>query len=119
VVLSEWSTAVQQALARHLRRCGYGNLQLPLGGRTGTGDNRITANDRQRSPRPVPRYERTGDLFVFFSRDDHFGTVLTAFVPGKAAGMGFRFNLGHCLWQVLKVMAPNTAKLFTAGFIGL
>ncbi len=75
---------------------------IALGGKTGTGDNRIhsmTASGRSTSSQVMNRTA----TFVFFLGDDHFGT-LTAFVPGKAAD-GFRFTSALPV-QVLKGMAP-------------
>jgi membrane peptidoglycan carboxypeptidase len=57
---------------------------LPIGGKTGTGDNRVvtyTAAGRTIESRPL---NRTG-TFVFFVGDRFFG-VVTAFVPGEASG---------------------------------
>ena len=75
---------------------------IALGGKTGTGDNRIhsmTASGRSTSSQVMNRTA----TFVFFLGDDHFG-ALTAFVPGKAAD-GFRFTSALPV-QVLKGMAP-------------
>lgn len=75
---------------------------IALGGKTGTGDNRIhsmTAGGRSTSSQVMNRTA----TFVFFLGDDHFGT-LTAFVPGKAAD-GFRFTSALPV-QVLKGMEP-------------
>lgn len=75
---------------------------LAVGGKTGTGDNRIhsmTAGGRSSSSQVMNRTA----TFVFFLGPDHFGT-LTAFVPGKAAD-GFRFTSALPV-QVLKGMAP-------------
>ncbi|MDX5298713.1 MAG: glycosyl transferase family 51, partial [Gammaproteobacteria bacterium] len=62
---------------------------LTLGGKTGTGDNRIetvgAGGQRIRSR----ALNRTA-TFVFYLGDDHFGT-LTAFVPGREAA-NFRFT---------------------------
>jgi membrane peptidoglycan carboxypeptidase len=75
---------------------------MALGGKTGTGDNRIHslfAGGRSTSSQVMNRTA----TFVFFLGDNHFGT-LTAFVPGKAAD-GFRFTSALPV-QVLKGMAP-------------
>jgi membrane peptidoglycan carboxypeptidase len=78
-----------------------GNV-LAMGGKTGTGDNRIEsigAGGRILASRAINRTA----TFVFYIGDNHFGT-LTAFVPGRAAE-GFRFTSALPV-QVLKGMAP-------------
>jgi membrane peptidoglycan carboxypeptidase len=75
---------------------------LAMGGKTGTGDNRIESigtGGRILSSRAINRTA----TFVFYLGEKHFGT-LTAFVPGRAAE-GFRFTSALPV-QVLKVMAP-------------
>ncbi|MCY1398034.1 Transglycosylase [compost metagenome] len=75
---------------------------LVMGGKTGTGDNRIEAfgsGGRMISSKAVNRTA----TFVFFIGDNHFGT-LTAYVPGKAAEQ-FKFTSALPV-QVLKGMAP-------------
>ncbi|MGN2438166.1 transglycosylase domain-containing protein [Pseudomonas syringae] len=75
---------------------------LAMGGKTGTGDNRIEsigAGGRILSSRAINRTA----TFVFYIGDNHFG-ALTAFVPGRAAE-GFRFTSALPV-QVLKGMAP-------------
>lgn len=73
-----------------------------MGGKTGTGDNRIEsfgAGGRLIGSRSLNRTA----TFVFFLGDNHFGT-LTAFVPGRAAE-AFKFTSALPV-QVLKGMAP-------------
>ncbi|WP_137889266.1 transglycosylase domain-containing protein [Pseudomonas sp. 2FE] len=75
---------------------------LILGGKTGTGDNRIESvgsGGRILSSRAINRTA----TFVFYLGSQHFGT-LTAYVPGRAAE-GFRFTSALPV-QVLKGMAP-------------
>ncbi|MBA1188491.1 penicillin-binding protein [Pseudomonas entomophila] len=75
---------------------------LVMGGKTGTGDNRIEsfgAGGRLIGSRSLNRTA----TFVFFLGDHHFGT-LTAFVPGRAAET-FTFTSALPV-QVLKGMAP-------------
>jgi len=75
---------------------------LTMGGKTGTGDNRIEsfgAGGRLIGSRSLNRTA----TFVFFLGDNHFGT-LTAFVPGRAAE-AFKFTSALPV-QVLKGMAP-------------
>lgn len=75
---------------------------LKVGGKTGTGDNRIEtvgAGGRVLSSRAMNRTA----TFVFYLGERHYGT-LTAFVPGRAAE-SFRFTSALPV-QVLKGMAP-------------
>ncbi|MFJ2546918.1 transglycosylase domain-containing protein [Pseudomonas sp. NPDC087612] len=75
---------------------------LVMGGKTGTGDNRIEsfgAGGRLIGSRSLNRTA----TFVFYLGENHFGT-LTAFVPGRAAE-SFRFTSALPV-QVLKGMAP-------------
>ncbi|WP_060512728.1 transglycosylase domain-containing protein [Pseudomonas sp. NBRC 111124] len=75
---------------------------LVMGGKTGTGDNRIEsfgAGGRLIGSRSLNRTA----TFVFFLGDNHFGT-LTAFVPGRSAE-AFKFTSALPV-QVLKGMAP-------------
>ena len=75
---------------------------LVMGGKTGTGDNRIEsfgAGGRLIGSRSLNRTA----TFVFYLGDNHFGT-LTAFVPGRGAE-AFTFTSALPV-QVLKGMAP-------------
>ncbi|MFJ4067575.1 transglycosylase domain-containing protein [Pseudomonas sp. NPDC089996] len=75
---------------------------LVMGGKTGTGDNRIEsfgAGGRLIGSRSLNRTA----TFVFYLGDNHFGT-LTAFVPGRSAE-AFKFTSALPV-QVLKGMAP-------------
>ncbi|AZE76929.1 transglycosylase domain-containing protein [Pseudomonas synxantha] len=75
---------------------------LAMGGKTGTGDNRIEAIGAGGRILSSKAINRTA-TFVFFIGDRHFGT-LTAFVPGSSA-QGFTFTSALPV-QVLKGMAP-------------
>jgi len=75
---------------------------LRVGGKTGTGDNRIQtvgAGGRLISSLALNRTA----TFVFYLGPNHFGT-LTAYVPGRGAD-SFRFTSALPV-QVLKGMAP-------------
>ncbi|MFQ6576106.1 biosynthetic peptidoglycan transglycosylase [Pseudomonas sp. UM16] len=75
---------------------------MVMGGKTGTGDNRLEswgAGGRLLGSKAINRTA----TFVFFLGDNHFGT-LTAFVPGRAAE-SFKFTSALPV-QVLKGMAP-------------
>lgn len=75
---------------------------LAVGGKTGTGDNRIQTVAANGAVTSSAVLNRTA-TFVFFVGPRHFGT-LTAFVPGEAAK---QFHFTSALpAQVLKSMAP-------------
>ncbi|XVO88538.1 transglycosylase domain-containing protein [Pseudomonas palleroniana] len=75
---------------------------LAMGGKTGTGDNRIEAIGAGGRVISSKSINRTA-TFVFYLGDSHFGT-LTAFVPGRSAEH-FTFTSALPV-QVLKGMAP-------------
>ncbi|MBA1203402.1 penicillin-binding protein [Pseudomonas capeferrum] len=84
---------------------------LVMGGKTGTGDNRIEsygAGGRLLGSRSLNRTA----TFVFFLGDNHFGT-LTAFVPGRAAE-AFKFTSALPV-QVFKGMAPILSPYLEPG----
>ncbi len=107
------SQVVEGGTARRLQ--GTFQLQdgrsLALGGKTGTGDNRIESvgpGGRVISSRAMNRTA----TFVFFLGPRHYGT-LTAFVPGREAE---RFTFTSALpVQVLKGMAPILAPYLEPG----
>ncbi len=73
-----------------------------IGGKTGTGDNRIVASTAYGARTSSRTLNRTA-TFVFYLGENHFGT-LTAFVSGRSAN-AFRFTSALPL-QVLKGMVP-------------
>ncbi len=75
---------------------------LLIGGKTGTGDNRVATQVIRGKTVASTATSRTA-TFVFYLGDHYFGT-LTAFVPGKGAD-DFSFTSALPL-QVLKGMAP-------------
>ncbi|MDQ0738804.1 transglycosylase domain-containing protein [Pseudomonas sp. W4I3] len=75
---------------------------MAMGGKTGTGDNRIEAMGAGGRVISSKSINRTA-TFVFYLGDRHFGT-LTAFVPGSQAQQ-FTFTSALPV-QVLKGMAP-------------
>jgi len=80
---------------------------LPVGGKTGTGDNRFDrfgAGGRLISQRVV---DRTA-TFVFFLGDRFFGTI-TAYVPGAIAG-NYHFTSAIAV-QLLKAIEPQLDPL--------
>ena len=112
VIAPEVAAAVQEALtgvvetgtARRLLG-GFTRADgtpLPVGGKTGTGDNRLVTVSAGGHRLTSHTINRTA-TFVFFLGGSHFGT-LTAFVPGReAAGFSFTSSLPI---QVLRGMAP-------------
>lgn len=84
---------------------------LQLGGKTGTGDNRIVSVGANRQRTNGRALNRTA-TFVFYLGPNHFGT-LTAFVSGRAAE-AFSFTSALPV-QVLKGMAPILAPHLEAG----
>ncbi|KFX68759.1 glycosyl transferase family 51 [Pseudomonas taeanensis MS-3] len=85
--------------------------QLTLGGKTGTGDNRVETVGRGGQVLSSRAINRTA-TFVFYLGPRHYGT-LTAFVPGQAAE-GFTFTSALPV-QVLKGMAPTLAPYLEPG----
>lgn len=75
---------------------------LVIGGKTGTGDNKMATQVIRGRTVQATTINRTA-TFVFYLGENHFGT-LTAFVPGKEAE-DFSFTSALPL-QVLKGMAP-------------
>jgi membrane peptidoglycan carboxypeptidase len=75
---------------------------LPVGGKTGTGDNRIVTSSTSGYKTSSRALNRTA-TFVFYLGDNHFGTLI-AFVSGQSAN-AFSFTSALPL-QVLKGMAP-------------
>ena len=106
------SQVVEAGTARRLQ----GSFQtsdgsaLLLGGKTGTGDNRIENVGRGGQVLSSRAVNRTA-TFVFYLGPRHFGT-LTAFVPGQAAD-NFRFTSALPV-QVLKGMAPLLSPYLAA-----
>ncbi|WPC06319.1 transglycosylase domain-containing protein [Pseudomonas benzenivorans] len=85
--------------------------QLTLGGKTGTGDNRVETVSRGGQVLSSRAMNRTA-TFVFYLGPRHYGT-LTAFVPGRAAE---KFTFTSALpVQVLKGMAPILAPYLEPG----
>ena len=80
---------------------------LPVGGKTGTGDNRVdhfAGGGRLISQRIL---DRTA-TFVFFLGDRFYGTV-TAYVPGRVAG-SYHFTSALAV-QLLKALQPQFEPL--------
>lgn len=84
---------------------------LAMGGKTGTGDNRIESFGSGGRVLASKAINRTA-TFVFYIGDNHFGT-LTAYVPGRAAE-AFKFTSALPV-QVLKGMAPILNRYLEPG----
>jgi membrane peptidoglycan carboxypeptidase len=84
---------------------------LAMGGKTGTGDNRIESVGSGGRILASKAINRTA-TFVFYIGDNHFGT-LTAYVPGRAAE-AFKFTSALPV-QVLKGMAPILNRYLEPG----
>ncbi|WP_460427187.1 transglycosylase domain-containing protein [Azotobacter armeniacus] len=112
VLAPEVAAALRGALAQVVENGTARRLQgsfrqadgtpLTVGGKTGTGDNRIQRVARGGYVVSSQALNRTA-TFVFYLGPSHFGT-LTAYVPGRAAEK-FRFTSALPV-QVLKGMAP-------------
>ncbi|MCP1420870.1 membrane peptidoglycan carboxypeptidase [Pseudomonas laurylsulfativorans] len=112
VMPSEVAKAMREALSQVVdagtAKRVAGSFKLPdgtplaMGGKTGTGDNRIEAIGSGGRILSSKSLNRTA-TFVFYIGDTHFGT-LTAFVPGRSAE-SFTFTSALPV-QVLKGMAP-------------
>lgn len=81
---------------------------LPIGGKTGTGDNRFERFGPGRRLIESRVVDRTA-TFVFFIGDRFFGTV-TAYVPGPEAAQ-YHFTSALTV-QLLKALAPALEPLF-------
>ena len=84
---------------------------LAIGGKTGTGDNRLQEFGPHGSMIGSKVVSRTA-AFVFFIGDRFYGTVL-AFVPGKTAG-NYKFTSALAV-QVLKDLEPKLLPLLDSG----
>ena len=86
-----------------------GKKPLALGGKTGSGDNRLDRVGRYGQRTASSPMDRTA-VFVFYVGDRFFG-VVTAFVPGKDAGeYGFTSSLPVA---ILKILAPDFEALWS------
>lgn len=86
---------------------GADGKPLPIGGKTGTGDNRYSIYAVGGRVIESKVMSRTA-TFVFYIGDRFFGT-LTAYVPTADAG---NFNFTSALpVQILKILAPKLAPL--------
>jgi len=104
VVLNGTGTAVKGAYQ------AADGSPIPVGGKTGSGDNRYHIY----GPGGYLRGERVVDrtaTFVFFLGNRFFGTA-TAYVPGPRAA-GFDFSSALTV-QLLKALKPELAPLLRA-----
>jgi membrane peptidoglycan carboxypeptidase len=85
-----------------------GGKLLTVGGKTGSGDNRLDSFGRGGSVISSRAVDRTA-TFVFYLEDRYFG-VITVFVPGKEAGnYGFTSSLPVA---ILSLLAPDIERLW-------
>ncbi len=103
-VVSALSDVVDAGTAQRLKGAmtRADGATLRMGGKTGTGDNRLVTMST-RGYRTSSRAVNRTATFVFFMGDKHFGT-LTAFVPGREAA-NFHFTSSLPI-QVLRGMVP-------------
>ncbi|MGH8385711.1 MAG: transglycosylase domain-containing protein [Pseudomonas sp.] len=121
VMPSEVAAAMREALSQVVdagtAKRVAGSFKLPdgrplaMGGKTGTGDNRIEAIGSGGRILSSKSLNRTA-TFVFYIGDTHFGT-LTAYVPGRSAE-NFTFTSALPV-QVLKGMAPILTQYLQPG----
>ncbi|QCB45236.1 transglycosylase domain-containing protein [Hydrogenophaga sp. PAMC20947] len=100
---------VEEGTARRVLNAfvGQDGTALPVGGKTGTGDQRFNTYG-ERGQLLVSRVVNRSATFVFLIGDRFYGTI-TAFVPGeKAAQYGFTSGLPV---QLLKQLAPTLMPL--------
>lgn len=113
VLKNALSQVVEGGTARRLQgsfTSSDGN-PLTLGGKTGTGDNRIQTVSRYGQVLTSQARNRTA-TFVFYLGEHHFGT-LTAYVPGSESD---KFTFTSALpVQVLKGMEPLLRPYLNAG----
>ena len=110
VVREALSEVVEAGTARRLQggfKLSDGTV-LAMGGKTGTGDNRVVTMSSG-GYRVASRAINRTATFVFFIGDDHFGT-LTAYVPGREAA-AFHFTSSLPV-QVLRGMGSIIAPYF-------
>ncbi|BAL26647.1 transglycosylase domain-containing protein [Azoarcus sp. KH32C] len=117
VMRSEVASALKEALsevveggtARRLAGAfvGADGKPMAVGGKTGTGDNRVIVSGAHGGVRGGYSLNRTA-TFVFYLGPRYFGT-LTAYVIGKDAA-AFHFTSGLPV-QILKSMAPTLLPL--------
>lgn len=89
----------------------YAGSQLAIGGKTGTGDNRLVQLNARGQHVSSKALNRTA-TFAFYLGYQHFG-VLTAYVPDADAEQ-FRFTSALPL-QVMNSMAPVLVPYLTEG----
>ena len=121
VMPSEVATALRGALSQVVdagtaKRVSGSFVQadgtpMAMGGKTGTGDNRIEAMGAGGRVISSKAINRTA-TFVFYIGERYFGT-LTAFVPGSSA-QNFKFTSALPV-QVLKGMAPILTPYLQSG----
>ncbi|MCX8043249.1 MAG: transglycosylase domain-containing protein [Desulfobacterota bacterium] len=114
-VRRELQGVVQRGTATKLRGvfCAPDGTPYPIGGKTGTGDNRYDVYNSEGVLVKSRVVNRTA-TFVFFIGDRFFGTI-TAYVEGPDAAR-YRFTSSLPV-QVLKAMAPKLMPLLSGSTI--
>ena len=104
---------VEEGTARRLRGAfdAAGKPPIIVGGKTGTGDNRLNTYGARGALTGSQVLNRTA-TFVFYIGARHFGT-LTAYVPGRGAA-DYRFTSALPV-QILRTMAPLLQPLLAGG----
>jgi hypothetical protein len=100
---------VMEGTATRLRGAYHApnGILLPVGGKTGTGDNRLDRFGRGGHLISQRVVDRTA-TFVFFLGDRFFGTI-TAYVPGAIAG-SYHFTSALAV-QLLRALEPQLEPL--------
>lgn len=100
---------IEKGTAQRIRNTFFSadGQPLPVGGKTGTGDNRFTVTRKQAGSSESRSINRTA-TFVFYIGDHFYGT-LTTYVPGEEAS-SFHFTSGLAV-QLLKFLAPDLSPL--------
>ena len=109
LVHQELIEVVEKGTARRAQggiRLGDGTV-IPVGGKTGTGDNQFRVFGRGGNPISSHAVNRTA-AFTFLIGDRFFGTVL-AFVPGKSAD-NYEFTSSLAV-QIFKDLEPTIKQL--------
>jgi cell division protein FtsI/penicillin-binding protein 2 len=81
-------------------------VQLPVAGKTGTGDNRV------KTFFTVGKARNRTATFVFAVGDRYFGTIV-AYVPGEEAG-SYKFSSALPV-QLFKLLVPGVVKVLAGG----
>jgi len=103
---------VQNGTASRINKAliGQDGNEIPIGGKTGTGDHRYVTYRAGGAVKESKVVNRSA-TFVFYIGDRFYGT-LTAFVPGSAAA-DFEFTSALPV-SILRLLLPSLEPLVTA-----